>query len=79
MLFIVARDQPALYDALRREFSADEEILVLLDRRCGERRQFAVAAHRAERRAAERRQRNDVEGQLRSLGWAFVRSPRPQG
>lgn len=73
MLFIVARDQPDLYEALRREFSKDTEIQVVLDRRREPEPGEAVSA--------ERRVRNDVESQLRSLGWAFVRSdrvPRPR-
>lgn len=77
MIFVVARDQPVLFETLRREFASDREIEVVMDRRQGERRQTAVP-YAEERRRAERRVRNDVETQLRSLGWALVRSPRTQ-
>jgi len=70
MLFIVARDQPALYEALRREFANEAEIEVVLDRRHGESDQSPRGSHE------ERRVRADVQSQLRSLGWAFVRAPR---
>jgi hypothetical protein len=70
MLFIVARDQPALYEALRREFAHEAEIEVVLDRRHGESEQSRPGT------LEERRVRADVQSQLRSLGWAFVRSPR---
>lgn len=72
MLFIVARDQPALYEALRREFAHEAEIQVVLDRRQGESAQSSAGS------VEERRVRADVQSQLRSLGWAFVRSPRPR-
>jgi hypothetical protein len=72
MLFIVARDQPALYEALRREFAQEPEIEVVLDRRHGESGQ-----PEREGSVTERRMRADIQSQLRSLGWAFVRSPRP--
>ncbi len=77
MIFVVARDQPVLFETLRREFASDREIDVVMDRRHGERRQTAIP-YAEERRRAERRVRNDVEMQLRSLGWALVRSPRTQ-
>jgi hypothetical protein len=70
MLFIVARDQPALYEALRREFAHEAEIEVVLDRRHGE------SEDSRDGTTEERRVRADVQSQLRSLGWAFVRAPR---
>jgi len=70
MLFIVARDQPALYEALRREFANEAEIEVVLDRRHGDPDQSQRGSQE------ERRVRADVQSQLRSLGWAFVRPPR---
>lgn len=75
MIFVVARDQPVLFETLRREFSSDREIDVIMDRRHTERRQ-AVVPYAEERRRAERRVRSDAEAQLKSLGWALVRSPR---
>jgi hypothetical protein len=72
MLFIVARDQPELYESLRREFAEEAEIEVVLDRRRDSTPPVAAGSF------TERRVRTDVQSQLRSLGWAFVRSPRPQ-
>ena len=56
-LFIVSRDQAELCDRLTRDFSADKEVQVLLDRRQGQRRpQHAQARGRERRRANRRRQ-----------------------
>jgi hypothetical protein len=75
MLFIVARDQPALYQTLLTEFGAERDIEVLYDRRFGERRRQQVGWPE-ERRRGERRNRPDVDAQLESLGWVLVRSGR---
>jgi hypothetical protein len=75
MLFIVARDQPALYETLVREFGAERDVEVLYDRRFSERRRQQVAWP-DERRRGERRIRPDVDAQLGSLGWALVRRAR---
>ncbi|MGH7308244.1 MAG: hypothetical protein ACREK6_06080 [Candidatus Rokuibacteriota bacterium] len=75
MLFIVARDQPALYETLLREFGTERDVAVLYDRRIGERRRQRVTWP-AERRRGERRLRPDVDAQLESLGWALVRRAR---
>lgn len=75
MLFIVARDHPALYETLLREFGAERDVAVLYDRRFGERRGQQVAWP-DERRRGERRIRPDVDAQLASLGWALVRRAR---
>ena len=72
MLFIVARDQSALYETLRREFGTERDVAILYDRRVGERRRQQVT-YPAERRRGERRGRPDVDAQLQSLGWALVR------
>ncbi len=75
MLFIVARDQPALYETLLREFGTERDVAVLYDRRFGERRRQQVTWP-AERRRGERRLRPDADAQLQSLGWALVRRVR---
>lgn len=69
--FVVARDQPALYDSLRREFWTEPEVQVLLDRRFGDRR-LRRTVPAPERRRADRRSRWDLDAQLRTLGWAVV-------
>lgn len=48
-LLIVARNQPDLWYRLKQDFSGDEKVEVLLDRRRGERRRH-VEAHEPERR-----------------------------
>jgi len=75
MLFIVARDQPALHDTLLREFGPERDVAVLYDRRFGERRRQQVTWP-DERRRGERRIRPDVDAQLQSLGWVLVRRAR---
>lgn len=72
ILMIVARDRPDLYDRLRKEFTNDRAVAVLLDRRFGQRRQDAVVVTEEQRRAERRRR--DIEDDLQSLGWATARS-----
>jgi hypothetical protein len=68
MLFIVARDDPGLYESLRREFADEPEVEVILDRRAGERRTGP---------GDERRRRPEVDERLQALGWAIVHPDRP--
>lgn len=70
LLMIVSRDRPALYEHLRTEFEGDHGIAVVLDRRLGERRRASEPVTPEQRRADRRRQ--DVDQQLRRLGWATV-------
>ena len=73
-LFIVSRQQRALYSYLTREFSGEPDVRVILDRRQGERRQpERVMTEGVDRRHAERRGDSEVGDQLSSLGYAFVR------
>ena len=86
-LFLVARDQPDLHEYLAREFVSEGNVEVILDRRVGperrgdhdRRRTPRAGAARAERREAERRLlaerrlRQFVDSQLRSLGYAMLR------
>jgi hypothetical protein len=74
MLFIVARDHLQLYESLRREFAREHDVQVVLDRRRGERRGRAVRLP-GERRRTDRRERSEVEQDLRVLGWALVVPP----
>jgi hypothetical protein len=80
-LFIVARDQPDLCTYLRREFSAEETVQVILDRRQGrdrrsgrERRTVPRVAATDDRRRTDRRSRPTIDAQLRSLGYAMLRT-----
>ena len=73
-LFIVSRQQPDLYSYLSREFSAEPDVSVILDRRHGDRRQLERrVAERGDRRQTERREKIDTGTQLTTLGYAFVR------
>lgn len=70
-LLIVAWDRPDLWDYWRRWFSGVEGILVILDRRRGERRRM-LRPHEPERRRGDRR-RQSIDDQLRDMGIAIVR------
>lgn len=95
-LFIVSRQQPDLYSYLSREFSAEPDVTVIVDRRQGERRARqprpeAVETRRQSlsdaaenrpqslsdaaenRRQRERRLKAELESNLSTLGYAFVR------
>lgn len=54
-LFVVAKDQTALWRDLTRGFAGDEGVRVVLDRRQGERRR-RPQAYETERRRVDRRQ-----------------------
>jgi hypothetical protein len=64
-LVIVSREQPKLFEMLRRELQGNETVTVILDRR-GSRPQTALARMNL-------RWRN-VDRQIAALGWAIVRS-----
>ncbi len=73
-LFIVAREQTDLFSYLAREFSAEPDVEVIVDRRQGERRaRQAREAAEENRRQRERRLKAEIEGDLSTLGYAFVR------
>jgi len=70
LVFIVSRHRPKLQDYLRREFADNAEVVVIVDRRIGDRRLLEVSPS-PERRQADRRQ-SLVDERLRSLGWAII-------
>ncbi len=72
-LFIVDRHQPDLFSYLAREFSAEPDVTVILDRRQGERRSGRRPVASSDRRQTERRLQAEIVGQLSTLGYAFVR------
>src|SRR5438874_1494334 len=74
-LFIVSRQQLDLYRYLSREFFAESDVVVVLDRRYGERRNRGErrATPRGERRQTDRRGEKQIGGQINTLGYAFVR------
>jgi hypothetical protein len=69
-LVIVSRDQPKLYEMLRRELQDSHEVQVILDRRRGVRPDGAAHLR------ANLRWRN-VDRQIKAMGWAIVRSEVP--
>jgi class 3 adenylate cyclase/tetratricopeptide (TPR) repeat protein len=72
ILFVVSRDELALYNELTREFVAKDNVRVILDRRTMERR-TSDATQDAERRRDARRVRPNTDSQLRALGWSIIR------
>jgi hypothetical protein len=64
-LVIVSREQPKLFEMLRRELQGNQTVTVIMDRR-GNRPQAALARMNL-------RWRN-VDRQIAALGWAIVRS-----
>ena len=72
VLMIVARDRETLYERLCGEFAGDRAVVVVLDRRFGERRSRSEPVP-TDQRHGDRRQRQ-IEEQLRRLGWATVRA-----
>jgi hypothetical protein len=71
MLFIVSRDDPALYRLLQQEFADEPDVQVILDRRSRDRDGDAPASSEPPR-APDRRARPEIDERLYSLGWAIV-------
>jgi hypothetical protein len=77
-LFIVHREQPDLFSYLTDQFSGEPDVTVILDRRQGEAGTAACQTGQgpppsSERRQTDRRLQAEIEGQLATLGYAFVR------
>lgn len=75
ILFIIAGNDPKLYEHVRAEFADTAGVSVIRDRRRHDRRNQKVQVP-LERRRTERRTR-DISETLRSLGWVLV--PESQG
>ncbi len=71
-LIIVARDWPDLCYAMTQQFGGHEGIVILLDRRHGERR-HSVQPYSPDRRRADRRSVPKLEEDLRSRQYVIVR------
>lgn len=69
-LLIVAVYRPDIYEDALRSIGVARDLIIVLDRRVGERRQ----RHRttAECAVPVDRRRIDIDDQLRTSGWAFV-------
>lgn len=72
-LFIVDRQQLDLFSYLAREFSAEPDVTVILDRRQGERGMGRCRMASSERRQTDRRLEAEIARDLSTLGYAFVR------
>jgi hypothetical protein len=75
LLFIVSRERADLYNALRTALWNEMDCEIILDRREGERRQGErrpVPHGAPDRRTAERRQRTQIDREIRECGWAVV-------
>lgn len=72
LLFVVSRHAPKQYEYLKRVFANDKRVIVILDRRVGERRKTS-SAPAGERRRADRRSRPAIDDRVRRRGWAMVR------
>lgn len=70
-LLVVARENPHIYEYLKRMFAGNETLEVVMDRRKGDRRAQGAAQLPERRRSADRR-RQEVDQHLRALGWAIV-------
>jgi hypothetical protein len=75
LLFVVSREAVKRYQDLKRAFSDQESIEVILDRRVGERRGPSAPASEpnSNRRRTDRRSRPEVDSDLGSLGYSVVR------
>lgn len=71
-LVIVARTELDLYNHLKRAFTGDNKVQVLLDRRQAQRRQRAEP-HELERRRVDRRRQRSLEQDLRVYGSVLTR------
>ena len=78
LLFIVSTRRPDLYGGLdiyarlKTALANEPSVEVYLDRREGERRSGAPAAH-TDRRQAERRQQEAIDAEIQDRGWAVVK------
>jgi hypothetical protein len=70
-LFIVSRNNPGLYEYLRRHFVDAREVEVMFDRRRGQRRRSRMAIN-PDRRSGDRRTRSEVDDRLRRESHVFL-------
>ncbi len=73
-LFIVGQDHRALYDYLSQMFSGEEKVLIIMDRRTGERRQRAEAPA-ADQRLGDRRQGRGAPPSPGARGLVIITKP----
>jgi hypothetical protein len=71
LFFVISREYRHVYDELRATFAESEDVVIVLDRRFGDRRRERRAPPDRERRKAERRK--PVDHRFASIGWRLVR------
>jgi hypothetical protein len=74
-LLVIARHDRERLDFVRRLFGQEPKVEVVVDRRSRERRGRRTPEP-VERRHQDRRQ-HDISGDLRAIGWAYVRRAAP--
>ena len=72
-IVVVERDRQKLYEYVKRAFSGNASVDVVLDRRRSERRGAGDRSRASDRRRGDRRLMNEIDNHLRALGWAVVR------
>ncbi len=72
-IVVVERDRQKLYEYVKRAFSGNTSVDVVLDRRRSERRGAGDRSRGPDRRRGDRRLMNEIDNHLRALGWAVVR------
>src|SRR5882672_5016696 len=72
-IVVVERDRQKLYEYVKRAFSGNASVDVVLDRRRSERRGAGDRSRAPDRRRGDRRLMNEIDNHLRALGWAVVR------
>jgi hypothetical protein len=70
-VFVISREQPQLHEYVRRAFSREADVRVIVDRRVTTRRHQA-GSHVPDRRRTERRVRTEIEAELKARGSALV-------
>lgn len=73
-LFIVAKEHPELCAHLEREFTGEDGVRVVLDRRCADRRKTHADLHGDDRRRTVRRSHPPLQQELAALNFALVRA-----
>ena len=71
-LVLVSRTRPDLHAYVRRVFFTDTRLQVVVDRRGSVRRRTFDGAATPERRRKERRDRREIDDQIRTQGWTVV-------
>jgi hypothetical protein len=74
LIFIISRERPDLYEALRTALWNEPDCQIIMDRRDGDRRAHPLTvAMGQERRRGNRRERLPVDNEVRECGWAVVK------